>query len=44
MECTTKFNDFITNMFKNFNDVEFDINTIKTQITDFMINEKKYPA
>lgn len=31
-----KANDFITNMFSNFQDVEFDVNTIKTQITGFL--------
>lgn len=31
-----KANDFITNMFKNFNNTEVDINTIKTQITGFL--------
>ena len=31
-----KANDFITNMFANFNDVEFDVNTIKSQITGFI--------
>lgn len=31
-----KANDFITNMFKNFNNVEIDIETIKSQLTGFV--------
>lgn len=32
----TKANDFITNMFKNFNNAEIDIESIKSQITGFL--------
>lgn len=32
----TKANDFITNMFKNFNNVEIDIESIKLQLTGFI--------